>query len=356
MLFTKRQDYITPVSTSLGATLRQELQRDFHLSRLYIQVDVTTSGAIATATADGLLGLIKRVTLNVTDGANSRNVVDCSGNGLLEYAQQITGGLGRGASIARLKTATGTYRITYPVFFEDPRLADPLASQFLLPLPRYISNPVLTIQMASQSDVDSNVSPTFAVSALNVSIITEKREVVIPNFTTWDWELAEITQNYSASGANQLYELQTPGSYTGFLIRSYVDLATRGNNLITNGEIKLQSLGNVVRRFRPEHVEEENDLSKFGQMVSADNAGNNSPMFSGSYFLDFLTDNVGESAADMGSVFDTNIIATSGARPQLLADVAGGTNVKLSFVAHRVFGDLTNFKLRTRLAAAQAGR
>ena len=351
-LFTLRQDYIAPQSAPLGSTIRQELTRDFHLARIAIQLDFTVSAAAATITADGLLQLVKRVTLNVTDGGNSRNVLDISGIGLLEYAQQVAGGLGRGASAAIGKNATGTYRITYPIFLEEPRLSDPLASQFLLPLPRYISNPVLQIQMSSQTDIDSNGTPTFACSAINATIVLIKREVTIPDFVTWDWELAEITNSYSASGANQNYELQTPGSYTGLLIRSYSGLLTRGNNLIANGEIKLQSLGNVVRRFRPEHVEESNDLSKFGQMVGADNAGNNSPLFAGSYFMDFLTDNVGESASEMGSVFDTNILATTGARPQILADVNGGSNVRLSFVAHRVYGDLSMFKGRVRLAQA----
>lgn len=353
-LFQKRQDYLAPISTTLGAQVRTELTRDFHIAKIFLVCDVVVSGAIATATADGLLGLINRVTLNVTDGSISRNPIDCSGRALIEYCQQACGGNDRYTLAAKDKLAIGTYKITYPIFFESPQLQDPFGSQLLLPAPRYNANPVLSIQVASQSQIDSNGTPTFAVSSLTITPVVVRREVNIANFNTWDAELVEITQNYTASGANQLYELQVPGNYASILMRMYTSAAARGNNLIANGEVKLQALSNVVRRFRPDHVEIENDFSRFGQMVNTDATGNNSPIFDGSYMLDFLSDNIGESVDDLGGVFDTNILATSGARAQILADVNGGAGVKISYLSHRIFGNLDAFKRRVALTAKSA--
>jgi hypothetical protein len=341
MLFQKRQDF-RPVRSglALGGNYSEELTREFHIEALLIKVKATVSGAIATATADGLLGLLKSVTLTVSDGGVTRIPVNSSGRGLIEYFYQTAGALDRNTLLAKDKTTTGSVTITYPILFSNPQLSDPVSSVFLLPAPRFNSNPVLQLNFATQADVDSNNSPTFAVSALSYQVVVIRRVVNIANFPSYNCELAELAQSYPATGAGQLYELQNPGSYTGILLRTYTSATTRGDVSIANGEFKLQLLSTVLRRMTLEDLQIENDFSQFPYDTTK--------YFDGCYFLDFLTDRVGADSDDtLGSILDANITSGSGARIQLLQDITGGAGVQIKYLSNRVFGDLRLLKRPT---------
>jgi hypothetical protein len=339
MLFTKRQDY-TPSQSSLalGQTVRFELTREFHIERIDLKIDVTVSGVMATpAAADRILDIVKRIKLSVSDGARTRTPIDCSGSAIIEIAKQWQGGLDRRTTLAIGGNSATTYNITYPIYFAHPQLADPAGSTFLLPAPRFNNNPVIEVQFASQADMDSNGAPTFAVSSLAARCLVVRRQVTKVNWPTFDTELVELEQAYPTTGNNQLYELQVPGSYTGLLLRCYTAAATRGDVMVANGEFKLQLLGTVLRRFRTLDLQDENDSSKFNPTAAQD--------FVGGYYLDFLTDKSGQSSADLGSVLDANILSASGARVQLLQDITGGAGVKIKYLSHRVFGDLSKLKM-----------
>jgi hypothetical protein len=71
--------------------------------------------------------------------------------------------------------------------------------------------------------------------------------------------------------------------------------------------------------------------------------------FTASYYLDFLTDKVGETGGDLGSVLDTNILQSSGARVQLLQDITGGATVQRKYVVHRIYGNLSALKFGGRI-------
>lgn len=338
MLFPKRQDFTpTQSSLALGQTVRFELTREFHIEAIYLVVNATVSAVMATDNADSIQNLVNRVQVQVSDGARTRNVIDASGPALLELAVQWQGGLDRNTASHIGTDATGAKTMIYPIWFAHPQLADPIGSTLLLPAPRFNSNPVINVTFSTQAQMDTNATATFAVSALTAYCIIVRRQVNRPNFPTFDTELAELDVSYSTTGNAQLYELQIPGSYTGILFRDYTSATARGSIQVSAGENRLQLLGTVLRRFRMEDLQYENDTSVNIYPATFNN-------FSGSYYLDFLTDKVGEVAGDLGSVLDANILQASGSRVQLLQDITGGTNVKRKYVTHRVFGNLKDLK------------
>lgn len=338
MLFARRTDYTpTQSSLALGQTIRFELTREFHIESIFLKIAVTVSGVMATASADKILDLVKKVKFNVSDGARTRTPVDVSGVALIELAKQWQGGIDRRTQLAIGGNSATTYNITYPIYFAHPQIDDPIGSTLLLPAPRFNSNPVLEVQFASQAELDTNATPTFAVSALSARCIVNRRQVTKVNWPTFDTELVELESSYPSTGNNQLYELQIPGSYTGILLRGYTSATARGDVMVSGGEFKLQMLGTVIRRFQLLDLQDENDSSKFRNLAADD--------FVGGYYLDFLTDKSGQAASDFGSVLDANILSASGARVQLLQDITGGAGVKVKYVTHRIFGDLRKMKL-----------
>jgi hypothetical protein len=341
MLFQRRVDFSAKQSSlALGSTITFNITREFHIESIFLRVKVTPSAAQATANADSLQAIVKKVQLQISDGARTRNVVDVSGPGLLEYAYEVAGGWDRDTSTNfGTNPSSGAKTFYYPIYCSHPQLEDPVGSVFLLPAPRYNSNPVLTVQFASQTDMDTNATPTFAVSAMEADIVINRRQVSRANWPTLDWELAEISNPFPATGNSQLYELQVPGSYTGILMRDYQGLSTRGTLETSGGENKLMLLGTAMRRFRCLDIQAENDVS--ARLWSS--TWNNTTAGAVTY-LDFISDKTGETSPDLGSVLDANILAASGARLQLFQDITGGTNYTRKYVTHRVFGNLTTLK------------
>jgi len=317
----------------MGQQIQFQITREFHVESIYLVVDVTYTQA-ATASADGLPNLVQKVQLQISDGARTRNVTDISGPGLLEYDWNVMGGWDRSTQAAYRANTTGTARIIYLIFCSHPQLDDPVGSTLLLPFPRYNSNPVLSVQFATQAQMDSGVTPTFAHSALTAYIIVNRRQVNRANWPTLDWELAEVATPYPSTGNSQLYELQIPGSYTGILLRDYASAASRASIETAGGENKLQLLGTVIRRFRCADMLAENDMSSRPHPATWTNP-------SALAYLDFISDKTGESSPDLGSVLDANILAASGARLQLLQDITTvGAGTQRKYVTHRVFGNL----------------
>jgi hypothetical protein len=260
-----------------------------------------------------------------------------SGPALLELANQWIGGLDRNTASFIGNNTTGAKTLVYPVFFAHPQLSDPVGSVLLLPAPRFNSNPVVSVTFATQVQMDTNATPTFAVSALSAYCIIVRRQVNRPKFPVFNTELAELEVSYASTGNAQLYELQIPGSYTGILFRDYTSATARGSIQTAAGENRLQLLGTVLRRYRMEDLQTENDYSV--RLYPATWS-----QFSGSFYLDFLSDKNGEVAGDLGSVLDANILQASGSRLQLLQDITGGANVKRKYVTHRIFGNLKDLK------------
>lgn len=342
MLFQKRTDYSpTQSGLALGQTITFPITREFHVEAITLVVTATPSAAQATANADALQNIVQKIQLSVSDGARTRNVVDVSGAGLLEYNWNV------GSLDLDTRTnfgtnpSSGAKTLRYKIYCSHPQVEDPVGSTMLLPFPRYNSNPTLSVTFSTQAQMDTNATPTFAVSALTAYIIVHRRQVNRANWPTVDWELTENAVGYATTGNSQLYELQIPGSYTGILLRDYAGLSTRSSIETSGGENKLQLLGTVLRRFKVADVLAENQESA---NLSPSTWNNPSALA----YLDFISDKTGETGADLGSVLDANILAASGARLQLLQDITGGTNYQRKYVTHRIFGNLSALKFGGR--------
>lgn len=351
MLFPQRLDFSDSVTgLALGASQPFKITREFHIDHIIVHLAFTVGTVMATANADSLQAILKRVVLTVADGARTRNVVDMTGPGLLEYYRQINGQLDPITNSAVMTNTTGAKNLYYPIPFMLPNLTDPYCSMLALPAPRYTSDPNLTLTIASQADMDTNGTPTFALTGtITARLIIIRRSVLVSGWPSFDTELAEATQAYGTSASNQSYELQSPGSYTGILFRCYTSATAKGDVSTASGEFKLQLLGTNIRRWRLTDLDVINGYSYNPVNVVVGTA----PNFAGSYFLDFLADKNGDSQSELGSVLDANLPVTTGARLRLIQDIAGGTNVQIKYVTHRIFGQLDNLKSLNKLGGKQ---
>jgi len=352
MLFQKRTNITTSkTGLALGSTTNFELTREFMLEGLMVRVDFNLATVAATMGPDGLHNIVKRIQLKTADGSQNRIVVDVSGPGLLEYNRQVNSGTTLDYwkyRITGATVATGNYTLYFPIHFAHPQIADPLGSAFLLPANRFNNNPEVIVTLASQSEIDINGTPTFALNASNatVSIVEWRRRVDIPDFATLNWELAESEVPYASAGRAE-YELPVPGAYTGLLLRSYTSASARGDLTLSTGtfpqqslgEFRIESLGQVIRRFRLPDLQAENQLSNADLEWAAVEGING-------FYLDFLTDRFGGQVRELGSVLETNLLAGTGSRFRLIGDINGGTGVKMKYLHHRIFGNIADFKMK----------
>lgn len=360
MLFPLRTDYYGPFTgIKLGDTFQRELTREFLIDniRIYIKGKTKVStGGITTPARDGLLNILKRVTLNVTDGARTRNAVDLTGPGLMSLNMKVANIDAVTANTILISQTIGAavdFALTYTIWFRPPHIDDPEASMFLLPVNRYSSNPLLTLYIGASSDIDQAASPTFDLDTglLTVAIVVNRRQVGVASWPIYDTELIEQNVAYPNSGPNQVFELPTPGAFTGILIRGFngAPPAQTASYLITaNGDYRIQVLGTVLRRLQPVMIQTENDIN-----IGAVQIGNapypNVPTTVGETFFDFLDVSQGRTVGDMGSVLDVNALPTAGARAQIIGDIAGGTGSHLNFLWHRIYGDLSPMKAALKL-------
>ena len=355
MLFPLRQDYIGPFTgNALGTQIQKEITREFLIDSIAIILSGTVTGAVATATPDGILNLLKRVTLNVTDGARTRNVVDVYGPSLIQYAAKTYNIDAQTAAVFNQPTATGTgaFQITYNIPFRLPHLDDPEASLFMLPVNRYANNPLLTLYFGNQTDIDQNASPTFAISGgITATILINRRQVNIDKWPIFDTELIEQNVAFPSSGANQIFEFPTPGVYTGILIRGFTGAAPSAANsylVNTNGDYRISVLGTVLRRIQPVYLQALNDMA-VGAIQLGKNPSPNVTTAVGTTYLDFLDVSGGRTMGDFGSALDANGLPAAGARVQFIGDINGTTGAHLNFMWHRVFGDVASLKAATKL-------
>lgn len=355
MLFPLRQDYLGPFTgNALSTTLQKEITREFLIDSIEIILSGTITGAIATATPDGILNLLKRVTLNVTDGARTRNAVDVTGPALIQYAAKTSNidALTAAQVTQPTNTGTGAFQISYNIPFRLPHLDDPESSMFMLPVNRYANNPLLTLYFGAQSDIDQNASPTFAISAgISVAILINRRQVNIDKWLIFDTELIEQNVAFPASGPNQIFELPTPGVYTGIMVRGFTGVAPSAANsylVTTNGDYRIQVLGTVLRRIQPAFLQVQNDQAIGAlQLGKAPTPNVNTAV--GTTYFDFLDVSGGRTMGDFGSCLDVNGLPAAGARAQFIGDINGASGAHLNFFWHRVFGDVTGLKAAAKL-------
>lgn len=365
MLFPRREQLQTNYTgtAALGGSIQFQITRQFFLDSLLLIVPVQVGGTITSAltyNTAGLANIVKRVQLNVADGTSNRMQTDCSGYGLIRRAARVLSGLDTGSygtnsssnpyrtyqSLGPILNAveTGTsgasagyYNLTFPLLFKHPQLSDPVGSITMLPLPRYNTNPTLTVNFGALSDViTTNHGATLTIGTPYVVQIM--RQVNNITFPTIETELRELSQSISTTGINQIFNLDIPGSYTALDI--YTQNSSSVGADISGGFWQLQFLGQMIRQFNLFDVKTQEQYSQ-GNDSYFSNGLNFVDNFPGFYHLDFIHDQFGMEAAELGSLLNVNVLAGSGAQLQLAMNI--GSTGTVNVVAERFFGDLSGY-------------
>jgi len=353
MLFQQRTDLIlAPTTVAFGGTLKVELTREFFLEGILIHVIATNPGTAPALISgnEGLAAIFSGVRLTVPTGSNTRTVVNTNSSALLQYHRQLNGGVDSFTTNfadvigAQAEAVNQVRYFTVPIWLAPPNLDDPVASAFLLPLPRYSSNPVLEINLNSAANIY-----TGGTNAPTIQIFIEavRRFVDRPDWVTFDTELVTNEITVPSAASNNAYEMPAPGAYTSMLMQTFTSggVARRpwwsfyGSSVANIGAnpLELRFLGTSIRR-----------QSAYGLVVLANYS---TEIFSlqnytaGQFgdhnlFWDFLSDKMGSSASDFNSVVDTTPLIGQGARINLLYPAANSGD-KIRMTTHRVFGDIS---------------
>jgi hypothetical protein len=336
----------TQTGFALGSTCRFQIPRDFPMEGFMLRVQPTVSGAAATIAPDGVFALIKSIRLTVNDGGSSRNVINASGMSVIQRHTSYNANVDTATllAFANAYSTTTAKDITIPFTFAPPSLEDPVRSHFLLNLPRFNSDPVLEIQFGTQVDVDTHATPTFAISALSVTLTTLKRFVKVPNWTYLDTEFFDSDQAYPTNAANQIYNIPVPGFHFALGARPYSSATALGDFTQTGGFVTIQALNTFERRVEPANLLKLDQFSIGSDVTAAGVNGAQRTLASSVYWWDYLSDQPGSGALTLDGVLDTNPFVNVGTGPQVIWDLNGGTGKHIVYSHDRFFGDINPFR------------
>jgi len=336
----------------LGQTINFVIPRDFPLEGFMLRIRPTLSAAAATVAPEGIFSLIKAIRLVVNDGGSSRNVINLDGMWATQRHLQYGGNLDSATLTfyANAFSTVGQKDITVPFFIPPFSIEDPVRSHFLLNLPRFNSDPVLQIQLGTQADVDTNATPTFAISALLADLVTYKRFVKVPNWQYLDTECFSSVQAYPNNAANQSYDIPVPGYHFAIGARAYASATALGDFTQNGGFSVIQALNTFERRIEPANLSKLDTYS-----INSDVSPNTSAAASGpqralasgngsTFWWDYLTDLNGAGAMTLDGVLDTNPFVNVGQGPQVIWDLAGGPGKQIIFLHDRCFGNIDAYK------------
>jgi hypothetical protein len=225
-------------NVTLGQTVNIQVTQDSITSEFLIMLEGVITTAAATAAIEGLPSLVNKVNISgpLSGYAPLTPVNGLSGPMLVEIGQFIRktysyswGALG----------STGKFGVSIPCTFINPRVRPPLALASCLPT-NLMGAVNFTIQMATQTQVDTNAAPTFATSSLSLYVQQNEYKassiplmsplVPIGQVTTGSWQFIPSSLNYaqntSIQTTAQAQQLFPNGTYLLLLIRSFT--ATSG--------------------------------------------------------------------------------------------------------------------------------
>ena len=359
-------------SAVLGTTVPIELTRVWPIEEIFVTFTVTAGATGPTlAGCDNILGLVKNFTLEVNDGVQPRNLINTSGVGLLEYASQVGLNLDR-ATLATVALSQGAtipnnqiFRLTYRIPVVHPMIAEPLRTRMLMPCHTWSQN--LNLKITFEQAANMYSAGTLAGIATEILIVRRQMDSattdsIIKTGGFINFDLIETPYTVPVgSGGVARFKIPSPGSYAGLLIRTYKGAATVVRDTIdavtTPGAETLWDIESgqvVLRQFRMRTLQMINDLSRVANGVNQ----TYSPNFGGavaagtsyqpaaSVYLDYLGDNLGSDANELGSVLDVNIPQKSG----LIMELVGATSApvtnghQLLILGHRWYGDLSRWQ------------
>jgi hypothetical protein len=315
----------------LGTQKRVPVPRDYPIEEIKITLDIAANATPPSSpTADGWLKLLKRVQLWVPFADEPRNVVDCSGNFLLEYLAHVgmntdtatLAALGELNKTTPALIASNKYRLTYRIPLVQPQLAEPLRSRMLLPVHTLKQDPQLILDFAAAAEMHS----VGTMDTITCEIVYQQREMpervtlgILEDggFMRYDLLETPFVVPVGVSGEKD-FDIPTPGHYLGLLLRHYkgANPVTRNDisQTVTAGSETLWSLRVGKRdrlRFRMKTLAIINDESRAKNNVSQ----TGSPSFSGplatntqyqdcsSVYIDFMNDGLGQ-VNELGGALD----------------------------------------------------
>lgn len=353
-LFQKRMSTSPWQTAVLGDRIDFEVTREFHVEAIIIECGWTTGTVSATTATDKGGAMVKKLSVQTNDGQNNRTVVSASGMALIQQFANECGNIGADTRAALVSgtTTVGSYRAFFPYYFAPPQMADPARSAFLLPAPRFNTNIQVSIEVPTRADVDSNVSPTFVVSALQYRVHVVRRVVDVASWVTFDQEFKEISHDFASTGDDQIHELDVPGSYSSIMARFY-NRTTNPTYLplssvfAAGNTVRLQALDTTFVNIGYTALATINESTMVGLTT---NGATQTPLGnhlgSNTLYFDFLTDGNGSSVRDLGSVLDANPYVATGSRIKLMFDFASANLAKIS--SRRLFGDLSSLKMNKK--------
>ena len=255
-------------------------------------VVVTAGAPLGAAITHGLINLLRRAKVEVTDDSGPRTVMNVTGPGVLQLNVNEGTNLDRGtwSAIADSRQAlvpgTAVYQITYRLNFVHPAIVGALRPRMLLPVHLHPQDPILTLDFEAAANIHTTANP---FSAATVEVVIHQREIP-RNFAMainkdsggnpLRWFLRSDvveTQNAIANGTTgeQRFTIPAPGQYSGLAIYhiqggaalaladiSQAVRSTAGAGAGAETKWTLESGGNVIHAFRMKHARVDNDFTR----------------------------------------------------------------------------------------------
>lgn len=341
-LFPKFQEQTTHAkytAQALGTTISIPIKREKHLESVMVFVSGTVTTNAATGNADGILNVLRKVTLTAggrdyVNGVSGAALIelDAMENGEVDYLTKY--GIAAGSTITTTAFNSGAaFDLCYPINCVQPQIQEVAGNVLMIPMPGFNEDGTLTLQLATQAEMDTNASATFAMTGgVTIEVIFNWRQAPVGTnglpHAIWGIDESEVV--YSA-GQEDKFDFAALGSYTGLLVRGYTSVSARGDFTSAGTMLDLRFGSTSLRKAKFTKLARENERSK----TSLQGYFLNSP------FFDFLTDGKGQ-VFGVNSVLDANPSAAGGTRFSLNYTTGGAYRVK--FVTRRIYGDLTPLK------------
>lgn len=335
---------------TLGSTVRFVIPRDYAMEGFVIVANPTVSAVAATIAPEGAFALIKRVRLTANDGGQNRDLVNADAMSIVQrhlaYNQNLDTATLTTFSNAFSSATAKVLRV--PHMFPPGSIEDPARSLFFANLPRFNNDPILEIQIGTQADVDTNATPTFAISAMNIYIVTIKRVVASPDWPFLKTDFITSTQAFTQNAAAQRYNIPIPGWHFTVGMRPYSSATALGDISQAGGFFKIQALNVVERVIQTLDLVAINQFSIGSDLTAAAN-GTQRALAGTSQWFDYLTDLTGASVTNLDTLMNSNPYVALGNNPQVIGDINGGAGKQIVFMHDRCYGDTSPALLLPKL-------
>lgn len=314
---------------TLGGTTAIQLNRDSLLEGIRIIITGTIATAAATASIEGLPALLQSITLRgSSSGTNYQPINSLSGPDLYELHQFRRGAVPVADGALG---STGFFRIEIPITFRQWWFQGTDSYRTCLPAFQ-MSDLTLTMVAATQAQVDTNGTPTFALTSASIYVIQEEsyRESVPKDFENpaiYLQELFEVTQwdVQLVTNPNFIFEIPAGGLYSYLLLRSFsaanVKQADSGSAPFTNGSTQQITLYDLAKRVKKDCSFMDLRGSNINDVVDTPIVGNACFVY----------------GHEQNQLFDTTTLNKTTANVNMNANITTATGSKVRIVRNRIF-------------------